>query len=161
MDFVSDNLIFIVFVVIVLVSQVVRLLAGNAERRKREEGAEGRPEAAAYNACEDDAEDGDADEDRTFSAWALSVDAEADVPTVVVPVSPVAVPFPALPLSPVLSPFPFLALDEDSAAMRETGPSVGTRNKAWSATFPGKLDYLPPLKRAVVLSEILGPPKGI
>jgi hypothetical protein len=29
------------------------------------------------------------------------------------------------------------------------------------AAFPQKFDYLPPLKRAVVLAEILGPPKGL
>jgi hypothetical protein len=28
------------------------------------------------------------------------------------------------------------------------------------AAFPQNLEYLPPLKRALVLSEILGPPKG-
>ena len=30
-----------------------------------------------------------------------------------------------------------------------------------STRFPQNLDYLPPLKRALVLSEILGPPKGM
>ncbi len=28
-------------------------------------------------------------------------------------------------------------------------------------SFPQNLDYLPPLQRAIVLSEILGPPKGL
>ena len=32
--------------------------------------------------------------------------------------------------------------------------------KPASCGFPQNLDYLPPLKRALVLSEILGPPRG-
>jgi hypothetical protein len=157
MDFVSDNLIFIVFIVIALVSQIGRLFVRKAERRKRKDGAG----AAAYNAYEDDVEDGDAGEGGVFSAWALSVDAEANVPAVAVPVSPAALPFFVQPSAPVPGPSPFPALGADSeATARETGPSVSVRNRARSAAFPEKLDYLPPLKRAVVLAEIFGPPKG-
>jgi hypothetical protein len=53
----------------------------------------------------------------------------------------------------------------------EAGPSIEDRRKVESgdrsrgrakraAGFPEKLDYLSPLKRAVVLAEILGAPKG-
>jgi hypothetical protein len=186
MDFISDNLIFAVFIVIAIVFQIGRLLVKNTERRKREERRERpeeRQEAGVYNGYEDDAEDGDEDADtdegEAFSAWALSVDDESALP---VSPPPAAVPFSA----PLPDPSPFPALIADSALgaekygaeglfplfMPEAEPSIdgkgrgkarsnaGLKRIAVSAGFPGKLDYLPPLKQAVVLAEILGPPKG-
>jgi hypothetical protein len=194
MDFISENLIFAVFIAIAIVSQIGRLLIRRAEKRKREEHrerAEERREAAVYSGYEagEDAEDEDGDADEAFSAWALSVDDEAgsavrvSPPPAAVP-RPVAVPFSA-PLSAASSSFPFLIANsalgaEKHGAERPIPPSVpeeggpliygngrgkarsnaGLKRSAVSAGFPGKLDYLPPLKRAVVLAEILGPPKG-
>jgi hypothetical protein len=188
MDFLSNNLIFAVFIGIAIVSQIGRLLIRRAEKRKRGESrerTEERQEAAVQSSYEygEDAED----EDEAFSAWALSVDDESALPAAALPVSPAAVPF-STPLSvPLSASSSFPALIANSAlgaekygaegpfppsAPEEAGPSIdgngrgktrsnaGLKRSAVSAGFPEKLDYLPPLKRAVVLAEILGPPKG-
>jgi hypothetical protein len=197
MEFLSDNLIFIAFAVIAVVSQIGRLLVKNAERRRREdrgERTEERQEAAVYGGyeygkdAEDEDEDAGEDEGEAFSAWSLSVD---DEPAAALPVSPLpfAAPRPAVALfsaplpAPLPDPSPFPALIADSAVGAEkngaeglfppslpnSGPSIDgngrvkARSSAGlkrSAGFPGKLEYLSPLKRAVVLAEILGPPKG-
>ena len=47
-------------------------------------------------------------------------------------------------------------LELTSAPVKKPAPV-----KKSTASFPKNLDYLPPLKRALVLSEILGPPKGM
>jgi hypothetical protein len=56
----------------------------------------------------------------------------------------------AVVLSPAAAPAP------GALVYGEAGGEGGWGGKA----FPGSLDYLPPLKRAIVLSEIFGPPKG-
>jgi hypothetical protein len=168
MDFLSDNFTFVIFIVIAIVVQIGRLFIRNAGRRKREERGEPveeRPEAAVYDRRE-------YEEDEAFSAWNLSIDDE-NVPAV--PVPPAAAPRPvSVPLS---APFPAPAAEKREPAgplfpaAPEAGPPVtdrrggqsGRRNKGRTkkgAGFPEKLDYLPPLKRAVVLAEILGAPKG-
>jgi hypothetical protein len=43
---------------------------------------------------------------------------------------------------------------------QRTAEAPATAAPVRSGRFPGNLEYLPPLKRALVLSEILGPPKG-
>jgi hypothetical protein len=40
-------------------------------------------------------------------------------------------------------------------------PAAAAKAPKEAGAFPGNLESLPPLKRAVVLSEILGPPKGL
>jgi hypothetical protein len=44
--------------------------------------------------------------------------------------------------------------------VERSAQDAGTPKPPAGIAFPQKLDYLPPLKRAVVLAEILGPPKG-
>jgi hypothetical protein len=194
MDFLSDNFVFAVFIVLAIALQIGRLFIRKAQRRRREdrgEAEEGRMEAPAdkdkdkyeeYERYEEDE-----DEDGAFSAWNLSVDDET-VPVIPPPAAaprPVSVPFSA-PLSvpvPEASPFPALIADSALGAERrepaapffspvpEAGPLAEDRRKGESggrsrdrakrsAGFPEKLDYLPPLKRAVVLAELLGAPKG-
>jgi hypothetical protein len=48
-----------------------------------------------------------------------------------------------------------------SSAFERLLPNADPPKPVAGAAFPQKLDYLPPLKRAVVLAEILGPPKGL
>ena len=186
MDFISDNLVLAVFIAIAIVSQIGRLLIRRVEKRKREEHRERageRQEAAVYSGYEA-GEDEDEDADEAFSAWALSVDDEAGSAVPVTAPRPVAVSFSA-PLSADSSSFPSLIADSALGAEKygaegpfppsvpeEAGPLIdgkglgkarsnaGLKRSAVSAGFPEKLDYLPPLKRAVVLAEILGPPKG-
>ncbi|MDR2784914.1 MAG: hypothetical protein LBB83_03255 [Treponema sp.] len=147
------------------------------------------PEAAAYGADKyenGNEDDGGAFsawnlsvDDETSSAFPASPHPASPHP--VAAPRPVSVSFPA----PVSGSFPFPALLADSAPgaeSREPGrplfPSVpeagspskdrrggrsGGRSKGRTkraAGFPEKLDYLPPLKRAVVLAEILGTPRG-
>jgi hypothetical protein len=55
-----------------------------------------------------------------------------------------------------------LLQDTDIPLSRDTIGSVKESAKSGSGrTFPQNLDYLPPLKRAVVLAEIIGRPKGL
>ncbi|MDR1128462.1 MAG: hypothetical protein LBL20_04045 [Treponema sp.] len=88
--------------------------------------------------------------------------------------------FPDLPSAPSSGPFPGLSAGLPSGAENlEPGPyfpapesglspgggaqyaGQGRARPARRAGFPERLDYLPPLKRAVVLAEILGRPKGL
>jgi hypothetical protein len=70
----------------------------------------------------------------------------------------VPVPVPALsPVVPVSQPAP----REESPSLRKAKDSGTLHAKTEQARgFPYNLDYLVPLKRGVVLSEILGPPRG-
>jgi hypothetical protein len=185
MDFLSDNFVFAVFVILAIALQIGRLFIRKAERQRREERgerAEARMEAPAgagkYEEYgEDDDEYGVDDEDEeAFSAWNLSVDDEAA--PVIPPPPPAAAPrpvpesslFPALiadaalteekrePAGPLFPPVPVAG---PSAKDRRKGESGGRGNgRAKRGGFPERLDYLPPLKRAVVLAELLGAPKG-
>ena len=182
MDFISDNLGFAVFIVIAIVLQIGRLVIRNAEKRRREAREEPaefsgreRPGTAVYDKYEDD--------DGEFSAWDLSVDDEAEPVVPAAAPRPVSVSFPAPLSAPASGPFPALnaasALGTENReperpsfpSMPEAGSSIKAQRKGQSrdrnkgqakraAGFPEKLDYLPPLKRAVVLAEILGAPKG-
>jgi hypothetical protein len=195
MDFLSDNLIFVGFIVIAIVFRIARQLVRKAERRKREERAEDQPETTVGGEMEYKHEaEKDEDDDEAFSAWALSVDDNNnDDAAAALPVSPAApvpavVPLFAQSLTAVPASSSFPALIEDSAldvekyrseaafpfSAQESESSINVRSGSQSrgrnrnrgrsvvsAAFPGKLDYLPPLKRAVVLADILGPPKGL
>jgi hypothetical protein len=48
-----------------------------------------------------------------------------------------------------------------SPAMKESIPHTAAVTVARGKSFPENLSYLPPLKRAIVLAEILGSPKGL
>ncbi len=90
-------------------------------------------------------------EARDLSAFAPSLAAE----TVPVPATAAPGRFDAYPISgagPSL-PSPADVSAAGAAASREAA-------QAAFGPFPGKVERLPPLKRAVILSEILGPPKG-
>jgi hypothetical protein len=188
MDFIFDNLIFVILIAVTVVSQIGRLLIRRAEKRKREERGERAEDrrAAAVRGVYGEYEGGEEDEgeDGAFSAWNLSVEDEGAGAALAVPVSPfpataprpVAVPFSAPFSAPFPAPYPVLAAGPALGAEKhgpegfsppapEPGALVGGNGRPGGrvkrrAGFPGKLDYLPPLKRAVVLAEILGPPKG-
>ncbi|MDR1410953.1 MAG: hypothetical protein LBI91_01965 [Spirochaetaceae bacterium] len=225
MDFLSDNLVYVVFVVIAITLQIGRLFirrAGERKKQERREEGEGQferpPDPAFYRGRdyrEGESEGGEDGGDGEFSAWNLSVDDEPApaVPappapaaakySVAAPLSdPVPAPFSAPLFAPVSapardsSPFPGIAAGAVSgfaagagtrgaggifppsvSSMPEAGASVnnngrsgdpgnarsgpGFKRGAVSAGFPERLGYLPPLKRAVVLAEILGTPKGL
>ncbi|MDR2482569.1 MAG: hypothetical protein LBD08_02945 [Treponema sp.] len=96
-----------------------------------------RKQAAAQRTAPLPAREGARPAEPVFSAWELS----ANDP----PPSP---PAPAEPLrAEAITPEPAVS----------AVPSQGTFN---APAFPENLSYLPPLKRALVLTEILGPPKA-
>jgi hypothetical protein len=110
------------------------------------------------------------DEEEDFSAWTLSVDAEYRNP---VPPPPAAPPvrdtgfFPAVPplAIPEAAPEPVPVPDvwpQTGFAETALAPVLAEtcRTKARGA-FWEKLRDLPPLTQGIVLSEILGPPRGL
>ncbi|MDR1352143.1 MAG: hypothetical protein LBK05_02580 [Treponema sp.] len=150
-----------------------------------------RLEAAAYRDYGEDEDEAfsawnlSVDDDEKPAAPALPAQTAAPRPVSVPFSAPLSAPdsgfFPALPSAPDSGPFSTLAAAPASGAENpeperpyfpapESGlpPGGGAqyagRGKArlaGRAGFPERLDYLPPLKRAVVLAEILGRPKGL
>jgi hypothetical protein len=100
------------------------------------------------------------DKGEVFSAWELPVEPAGPAPApgeaARAPAKPLAETQPSrLGLPPVFEK-PVLA----AGGGEPPGPAAEL-HEASSGGFPGNLNYLPGLKRAVVLAEILGPPKGI
>jgi hypothetical protein len=96
------------------------------------------------------------DEEPVFSAWNLSAnDPPPPKPARQTP-QPLAVIPPALIEPDTPAPEPFVT-QEKSALATKSGPLEPRRR---ASRFPENLAYLPPLKQALVLAEILGPPKG-
>jgi hypothetical protein len=113
MDFLSDNLVFGVFIVIAIALQIGRLFIGRArERKRRERGSQagGRPAPAVYRERYENDENKDEDEDEAenegggFSAWDLSVEDEAGGGERTA--APAAAPFPAAAPRPLSAAFP-------------------------------------------------------
>jgi hypothetical protein len=82
-------------------------------------------------------------------------DAGEDVPHWLVKKAPKPVPVPRKPSPAVLGspPVPLAGIDK--------APVPGETRDQRTGGFWGTLEKLPPLKRAVILADILGPPKGI
>jgi hypothetical protein len=98
------------------------------------------------------------EEDEEFSAWDLPVEPRKPVPPV-----RKAVFFPAVPppVFPEAAPPP-VAVPDAWPRSAETAPVLtGPRPLKAAGVFWEKLRALPPLRQGVILSEILGPPKGI
>jgi hypothetical protein len=91
-------------------------------------------------------------EDDDFSAWSLSVvDAQETIPPVHVP--------PPLPWQPAIEvqPSPVETTTAAPLVLAEAPPkTAGAGGPFWE-----KLKDLPPMTQAIILSEILGPPKGL
>jgi hypothetical protein len=112
----------------------------------------------------------DDDDEEDFSAWALSVEAEYRNP---VPPPPAAPPvrdtgfFPAVPplAIPEAVPEPVPVPDVwPQVGFAETAPApvlAETRRTKARGAFWEKLRDLPSLTQGIVLSEILGPPRGL
>jgi hypothetical protein len=156
-DFIFDNLIFAVFLVAAVAIQIIRLAARNTNRRRRA----GQPEEQAREAApgpfapdyDEEYERGAEEDGGAFSAWDLPVSDEPEFPV------PAPGPAPAPLLFPVPVPAAGAAYGPEAAL---PAPPPRPRKAAEGAgKFPGSLNYLPPLKRAVVLAEILGAPKGL
>jgi hypothetical protein len=139
MDWIFDNLIFVVFIAIGIIVQIGRFRKKQADRRNRNGNEEEEAREAINSMYEDEAEE----DEGAFSAWDLPVSAGAEPP---VPVrAPVLI---VERTEPVSKPPPvFLS-------------RAGRAAPVCKHKFPENLNYLPPLKRAVVLTEILGTPKG-
>jgi hypothetical protein len=160
-DFFESSLSIIILAIIAGV-RLVLFLRKRAENRARSrtppplDGVEDiEAEGAAFARDEDD--DGE-----EFSAWALSVEPQEPVPPVrdagLLPAVPPSV-FPrAYPL-PVSIPDDVWALpyapETTAHILPETSPAK-TGGAFWE-----KLRVLPPWEQGVILSEILGPPKGL
>jgi hypothetical protein len=104
------------------------------------------------------------EEDDGFSAWALSVEAREPVPPPAPPVR-AAVFSPAVP-SPVFPQAAPLPVSVPDAGLRSHSAGkvsvlAGTRRSRAAGAFWEKLGALSPLRQGVILSEILGPPKGL
>jgi hypothetical protein len=99
--------------------------------------------------------------DDEFSAWNLSVEPQKPVPPPVrkVVFSPAVLP----PVFPEAAPLPVSAPDpEPQSRPGKTAPVLGgTRPLKAAGSFWEKLGALPPLRQGVILSEILGSPKGL
>jgi hypothetical protein len=130
------------------------------------------------------------DDDEDFSAWALSVEAQEPAPPSAVPsvpaggidlspailsssipeAAPISIPVPEV-WSP---PYPASALERESEIAQEPAqenmpfgeiPEIGDdsgniRPVKTGGAFWRKLRTLPSLRQGIILSEILGPPKG-
>jgi hypothetical protein len=152
----ESNLTFIVLALIVGVRFVLYLRRKAAEKQERERREGPPPPLSGIAALEAEgaavlkATDGDEE----FSAWALDVDREP-APPPPVPVLPVAVrTLVAHPVQEIAPPVE--APPPPEAAYVLAGPVVKTGSAFW-----GKLKTLSPLRQGVILSEILGPPKGL
>ena len=160
----ESSLSLIVLAIIVSV-RLVLFLRKRAESRARNQpppldGVEAIESEGAVLALNDD------DDDEDFSAWALSVDPRQE------PVQPPAAPvrdagfFPTVPppAIPEAAPVPAFAIDAWQKP-HEEGPAASvlaeTRRARAGGAFWRKLMDLPPLTQGVILSEILGPPRGL
>jgi hypothetical protein len=108
------------------------------------------------------------DKGEVFSAWNLPVDSAGAAGSVTAGGTPRAAVKGLGEIQP-LKPVPHPAFEAAQAigAAAEISPEPamarprGIRQAGSGRGFPENLDHLPVLKRAVVLAEILGPPKGI
>jgi hypothetical protein len=106
------------------------------------------------------------EDDEEFSAWNLSVEPRKPAPPQVpAPVrdtvfSPAVLP----PVFPKAAPLPVSVPDPGPQSRpEETSPVVlaETRRSKKTGVFREKMGALPSLRQGVILSEILGPPKGL
>jgi hypothetical protein len=151
----ESNLTFIVLALIVGVRFVLYLRRKAAERQEREQREGPPPPLSGIAALE--AEGAAAlkatDGDEEFSAWALDVDREpAPPPPVLVP--PAAARTLVAHLVQEIAP-PVEIPPPPEAARVLAGP-VKAGNAFWE-----RLRTFSPLRQGVILSEILGPPKGL
>lgn len=132
----ESNITFVILAIIVGVRLVLYLRRRAADRQAREKREDDSPMSgiAAKEAEEE------------FSAWALDVDRE-HVPPPPVPAPPAKVK--NLVVEPVMEFAPPVEILQAS------------RPRAGSAAFWERLKTLAPLRQGVILSEILGPPKGL
>jgi hypothetical protein len=132
-DFIFDNIYILIPIAFIIVFNILN------KRQKRQAEAQGREDSSAGSG-EDDDEAG-----RYFKA-----------PVQPAPVQPKKKPKAETQglteQSPVEVRRPVSSQAKKAPANLESGGRAGS--------FPQNLEYLPPLKRALVLSEILGPPKA-
>jgi hypothetical protein len=172
----ESSLSFIILAIIVSVRFVLflrkRAAAKQAQERRQFQASP--PPLAGVAAIEDEGatESEEESDDSEFSAWSLSVDSREGPPVQpVVPPAPVALPNDAGFSSQILPP---MSLDipepvslsevwpEDfrTPAPTESNPAAGDTPKA-NGPCRRKFRTLPSLRQGVILSEILGPPKGL
>ncbi|MDR1949716.1 MAG: hypothetical protein LBQ38_10010 [Spirochaetaceae bacterium] len=161
MDELFDSLFGLVPVALFVGYWILAIRRGIVNRRKQQAAAEGQLRESSGGA--EKAGSPDDEHEAHFSAWDLPVSPEEEAPARPVPEkSPRersgGIAFPTLqeylkakPENPVPAP----------VAEREKPKPVPAGKQAHGErAFPERLNRLPPLKRAVVWAEILGPPKG-
>jgi hypothetical protein len=163
-----NNLFFIfLFIIFVIIRNIIAAKSQPGVRKRKAKtilSASEMTEGKAPFPLEDIEED---DDGSNFSAYAASAEVKSDIPR--------AVPHPPARLFSGEAPslaggpaFPVQEVPGPPEASSQPGqeryriPAAGTESpKAAPGTaLPQKLNSLPPLKRAVVWAEILGPPKG-
>jgi hypothetical protein len=106
----------------------------------------------------------DDDDESNFSAYAASLDAPRPAPSNSAArlLSEGDPPFAGAPVFPAQDP-PNPPAIEPLSVFRQESPRIPERESPKGASgtaFPPKINSLSPLKQAVVLAEILGPPRG-
>jgi hypothetical protein len=99
--------------------------------------------------------------EKTVIAGPVVTPGPARLPPEFAPLRPLPAARPPLAAEPPLAVQPAAALSPGLAAPVSAVPAYHEAGGSGRGEpFPGSLDYLPPLKRALVFSEIFGPPKG-
>jgi hypothetical protein len=175
LNFIFDNLI----PIIIVVSVVIRIFAGIKKSASREKAAPPVPvvrqddeEVDVWSRLRPDPDD---EEEEEYPA-SLPSTAGPAVPAPFQTIRPLLMPAPSLggpPPAPPANPDPGIArpfapvttgIEPIAAAPDNAEPGLTARPPGQAASRRGPLDRLnslPPLRRAVVLAEILGAPKGL
>ncbi|MDR2617489.1 MAG: hypothetical protein LBC62_01345 [Treponema sp.] len=146
-----DNLFNYIIILVPIAIFIFRII-GNL--RKQDNAPVSPVSGAGY---EDDDEEEEEDDERIPFPQGPKQGLFPVVPAEKAPVVP-----PPVPAFPPVVPASQPALQEESPSRQKTTSPGALRVKPEQTRgFPYNLDYLAPLKRGVVLSEILGPPKGL